>query len=158
MRKGDSDLRFIFSKDLSASPAKRCSSTSSFARPDREQIGNAQTDPERERLEHVQGRDALRLLLDLNNRVAAHSGIRQVFQAVSSDLRRPFKCECVGLALPEASDEMLRQHLIDFPAGRGHFKEGTTFPVEGSAAGLAYRRTKAVVLNSFSEVKANWNS
>ncbi|RZU29777.1 Fis family NifA subfamily transcriptional regulator [Edaphobacter modestus] len=126
---------------------------------DREQIGNAQAEPERDRLEHVfHERDRLRLLLDLNNRVAAHCGLRQVFQAISSELRRLFKCECVGLALPDASDETLRQHLIDFPEGKGHFKEGTIFPVEGSAAGLAYRRTKAVVLNSFSEVKANWNS
>jgi formate hydrogenlyase transcriptional activator len=125
----------------------------------REIAGNAQAEPERERLEYVfHERDRLRLLLDLNNRVAAHSGLCQVFQAISSELRRLFKCECVGLALPDASDEMLRQHLIDFPEGKGHFKEGTIFPVEGSAAGLAYRRTKAVVLNSFSEVKANWNS
>ncbi len=124
---------------------------------DRELIGNAQADPER--LEHVvQERDGLRLLLDLNNRVAAHSGLRQVFQAISSDLRRLFKCECVGLALPDASDETLHQHLIDFPEGKGHFKEGTTFPIESSAAGLAYRGAKAVVLNSFSEVRANWNS
>ncbi len=108
---------------------------------DREQVGNAQADPERERLEHVvQERDRLRLLLDLNSRVSSHCGLRQVFQAISSELRRQFKCECVGLALPDASDETLHQHLIDFPDGKGHFKEGTTFPVESSAAGLAYRR------------------
>lgn len=126
---------------------------------DREQIGNAQTESEREPLEHViQERDRLRLLLDLNSRVSAHCGLRQVFRAISSELRRLFQCECVGLALPEASDATLRQHLIDFPEGKGHFKEGTIFPVDGSAAGLAYRGAKTVVLDSFSEVKASWNS
>ena len=126
---------------------------------DRKQIGNAQEEPERERLEHVlQERDRLRLLLDLNNRVAAHCGLRQAFQAISSELRRLFKCECVGLALPDDSGEHLLQHLIDFPEGKGYFKEGTIFPMEGSAAGRAFRTVKAVVLNSFSEVRANWNS
>lgn len=67
---------------------------------DREQIGNAWADVEREGLEHVfHERDRLRLLLDLNNRVAADCGLRQAFHAISSELRRLFKCECIGLAL-----------------------------------------------------------
>ena len=56
--------------------------------------------------------------------------------------------------LPEDSGKELRQHMIDFPSGKGHFKEGTFFPIEGSSAGLAFRSAKAVVLNSFSEVGA----
>jgi formate hydrogenlyase transcriptional activator len=103
-------------------------------------------------------RDRLQLLLDLNNRVAAHCRLRQVFHAISSELRRLFECECVGLALPESSGEQLRQHLIDFPEGRGYFKEGTVFPVEGSSAGIAYRTAKAVVLNKFSDVRRRWSS
>ncbi len=126
---------------------------------DRAQKGEMQAESTRNDLEYAfQERDRLRLLLDLNNRVAAHCGLRQAFQTISSELRRLFKCECVGLALPEESGGHLRQHLIDFPEGRGHFKEGTIFPVEGSAAGRAYRTAEAVVLNSFSEVRANWNS
>lgn len=126
---------------------------------DHEQIGHAHADPERERFEHVvQERDGLRLLLDLNNRVAAHCGLRQAFQAISGELRRLFKCECVGLALPDDAGEHLQQHLIDFPEGKGYFKEGTIFPMEGSAAGRAFRTVKKIVLNSFSEVRANWNS
>lgn len=124
-----------------------------------EQIERAETEYLRERLEStLQERDRLRLLLDLNNQVVAQCGLRQVFQAISSKLRRLFQCECVGLALPEESEDRLRQHLLDFPEGRGFFREGTTFPVESSSAGLAYRTSKAVVLNSFSEVRANWNS
>jgi formate hydrogenlyase transcriptional activator len=126
---------------------------------DREQIGDSPTKRALEGLEDaIQERDRLRLLLDLNNRVATHCGLRQVFQAISSELRRLFTCECVGLALPDGSGEHLLQHLIDFPEGKGYFKEGTIFPMEGSAAGRAFRTVKAVVLNSFSEVRANWNS
>jgi formate hydrogenlyase transcriptional activator len=113
----------------------------------------------RERLElESREKDRLRLLLDLNNRVAAHCGLRQVFHAVSSELRRLFNCECVGLALPESCGKNLRQHLIDFPEGKGFFKEGTVFPIEGSSAGVAFRTAKAVILNDLSEVRANWNS
>lgn len=127
---------------------------------DREHIGEIRAaERTKEVLESAfQERDSLRLLLDLNNRVAAHCGLRQVFQAISSELRRLFKCECVGLAVPEDSGGYFRQHLIDFPEGKGFFKEGTTFPIEGSSAGVAYRTAKAVVLNSFSQVRANWNS
>ena len=46
-------------------------------------------------------RDRLRLLLDLNNRVAADLDLRQVFQAISSELRRIFKCDFVGLIPPD---------------------------------------------------------
>jgi formate hydrogenlyase transcriptional activator len=113
----------------------------------------------RERLElESREKDRLRLLLDLNNRVAAHCGLRQVFHVVSSELRRLFNCECVGLALPESCGKNLRQHLIDFPEGKGFFKEGTVFPIEGSSAGMAFRTAKAVILNNLSEVHANWNS
>jgi formate hydrogenlyase transcriptional activator len=113
----------------------------------------------RERLElESREKDRLRLLLDLNNRVAAHCGLRQVFHVVTSELRRLFNCECVGLALPESCGKNLRQHLIDFPEGKGFFKEGTVFPIEGSSAGVAFRTAKAVILNNLSEVHANWNS
>lgn len=126
---------------------------------DGKQVQESQLERLRESLElETRQKDRLRLLLDLNNRVAAHCGLRQAFHAISSELRRLFRCECVGLAIPESSGETLRQHLIDFPDGKGYFKEGTIFPVESSSAGLAYRTAKAVVLDSFSEVRANWNS
>jgi PAS domain S-box-containing protein len=77
---------------------------------DRAQKGEMQAESTRKDLEYAfQERDRLRLLLDLNNRVAAHCGLRQAFQTISSELRRLFKCECVGLALPEKSGGKLRQ-------------------------------------------------
>lgn len=114
----------------------------------------------RERLESKlrQQSDRLRVLLDLNNRVASHLELRQVFQTLSSELQRIFDCELVGLALPESDGADLRQQMINFPACKGHFKEGTLFPVEGSYAGLAFRTAKAVVLNSLSELRSSCNS
>jgi PAS domain S-box-containing protein len=64
-------------------------------------------------------RDRLRLLLDLSNRVASDLDLRQVFQAISSEIRRIFKCDFVGLARPDGTGKQLRQHMIDYPESRG---------------------------------------
>jgi len=127
---------------------------------DRVQAEETQPEKLRQRLEYElqQQRNRLQLLLDLNNRVASLLELRQVFQTISSELRRIFNCEFAGLALPEGSGKELRQHMIDFPSGKGHFKEGTLFPIEGSSAGLAFSSAKPVVLNSFSDVRTNLNS
>jgi formate hydrogenlyase transcriptional activator len=76
-------------------------------------------------------RDRLRLLLDLNNRVASDLDLRQVFQAISSEIRRIFKCDFVGLARPDSTDKQMRQHMIDFPESKGLMKEGAMYPMEG---------------------------
>ena len=102
--------------------------------------------------------DRLRLLLNLNNRVALHLDLRQVFQAISSELRRVFKCDFVGVALPESSGKQLRQHMVDFPESKGALKEGALFPVEGSFSGLAFRSARPVVLNNLSEASSVWHS
>jgi formate hydrogenlyase transcriptional activator len=103
-------------------------------------------------------RDRLRLLLDLNNRVASHLDLRQLFQAISSELRRVFQCDFVGLVRPENEGKQLRQYMIDFPESKGFFKEGALLPMEGSSAGVAFRSAKPVVLNSVSEERARSSS
>ncbi|WP_157467438.1 sigma 54-interacting transcriptional regulator [Edaphobacter aggregans] len=103
-------------------------------------------------------RDRLRLLLDLNNRVALHLDLREVFLAVSSELRRVFKCDFVGLALPDGSGEYLRQHMVDFPESKGLLKEGELYPMEASCAGLAFRSAKPVLLNNLPEGRSIWSS
>ena len=115
---------------------------------------------ERNRLERElqQERDRLRLLLDLNNRVASHLELRQVFEAISSELRRIFECDAVGLGLPESSGKQLRQHMVDFPRSYGLVKESISYPIEGSLSGLALSRAKPVVFNSVSEAQDLWGS
>jgi formate hydrogenlyase transcriptional activator len=112
------------------------------------------------RLEHElqQERDRLRLLLDLNNRVASQLDLRSTFEAISSELRRVFDCDFVGLALPESSGRQLRQYMIDFPDSKGLFKEGALYPIEGSLSGFVFRNIKPFLLNEFSEGRAIWSS
>ncbi|MFL6546976.1 MAG: GAF domain-containing protein, partial [Candidatus Udaeobacter sp.] len=99
-------------------------------------------------------RDRLRLLLDLNNRVASHLDLRELFQAISSELRRVFQCDFVGQVLPENEGTQLRRYMIDLPEHKGFFKEGALLPMEGPSAGLAFRSARPVVLNSVSEARA----
>jgi formate hydrogenlyase transcriptional activator len=103
-------------------------------------------------------RDRLRLLLYLNNRVTSNLNIDQLFQTVSSELRRVFKCDFVGLALPEVSEKQMRQHMVDFPGGKGLFKVGALYPIDASWSGRAFRSSKPVLLNSLSEGRTIWSS
>jgi PAS domain S-box-containing protein len=95
-----------------------------------------------------QERDRLRLLLDLNNRVASNLDLRQVFQAISSEIRHIFRCDFLGLARPDTTGKQLRQHMIDFPQSKGLMKEGAFYPIEGSLSGAVFRSGKPLVLNS----------
>ena len=103
-------------------------------------------------------RDRLRLLLDLNNRVASDLDLREVFEAISSELRRIFKCDFVGLARPDGTGKQMRQHMIDFPESKGLMKEGALYPIEGSLSGAAFRSAKPLVLNSLAEGNSVWSS
>ena len=87
-------------------------------------------------------RDRLVLLLDLSNRVASDLDLRQVFQAISSEIRRIFKCDFVGLARPDGTGKQLRQHMIDYPESKGLMKEGSFYPVEGSLSGAVFRSAR----------------
>jgi formate hydrogenlyase transcriptional activator len=109
-------------------------------------------------LELQHERDGLRLLLDLNNRVASDLDLREVFEAISSELRRTFKCDFVGLARPDGTGKQMRQHMIDFPDSKGLMKEGALYPIEGSLSGAAYRTAKPLVLNSLAEGNSIWSS
>ncbi|MBV8437626.1 MAG: sigma 54-interacting transcriptional regulator [Silvibacterium sp.] len=103
-------------------------------------------------------RDRLRLLLDLNNCVASDLDLRQVFRAISSEIRRIFKCDFVGLASPDRTGKQMRQHMIDFPGSKGLMREGALYPIEGSLSGNVFRSAMPLVLNSLTEGNSIWNS
>lgn len=103
-------------------------------------------------------RDRLRLLLDLNNSVALHLDLQKVFGAISSELRRVFKFDFVGVALPETSGLYLRQHVVDYPNSKGLLKGGALYPIAASCSGLAFRSAKPVLLNNLAEGRSIWGS
>jgi len=105
-------------------------------------------------LEHE--RDRLRLILDLNNRVASELDLKQLFEAMSTELRRVFKCDYVGIACPDESGEYLRQLVVDYPESKGVFREGGQYPVDASCSGVAVRTGKPFMIKDLSEGQPFW--
>jgi formate hydrogenlyase transcriptional activator len=103
-------------------------------------------------------RDRSLLLLDLSNRVASDLDLSQVFQAISSEIRRIFKCDFVGLARLDSTGKQMRQHMIDYPESKGLMKEGSLYPIEGSLSGAVFRSAQPLVLNSLAEGNHIWRS
>lgn len=122
-------------------------------------IGTSIDVTERHRLERAlqHERDRLRLLLNLNNRVASQLDLPKLFQTISTELRRVFKCDLIGLVCPDLSGKHLRQLMVDYPEGKGFFKEGAVYPIEASCAGVAFRNATPFMINNLIEGKRFWN-
>ncbi len=93
-------------------------------------------------------RDRLRLLLDLNNRIASNLDLRQLFQALLEELKGTMECELVGLALPESKGEQLRVDVLECLGPKSSMREGMLIPVQGSPSGQAFRTAKPIVIGS----------
>ena len=90
-------------------------------------------------------RDRLRLLLDLNNRIASNLDLHQLFQALLEELKQIMECDFVGLALPESKGEQLRVDVLECIEPKGSMREGMLIPVQGLPSGQAFRTAKPVV-------------
>ncbi len=112
---------------------------------------------ERKRLEQAleHERDRLRLLLDLNNRVVSNLDLRQLFQALSAQLRRVMECYFVGLALPDPDGKQLRERFFEYSNGKGKIQEGMVIPTKGSASGMAFRNAQPFLLASAEQARTD---
>ncbi|HKS96484.1 MAG TPA: sigma 54-interacting transcriptional regulator [Terriglobia bacterium] len=93
-------------------------------------------------------RDRLRLLLEINNALVANLDLRQLFNAISSSLRRVIHHDYTSLTLIEGENQ-LRLHALDFPQGKGIVQEEMTGALEGSAPAQALESRRPLVLNQF---------
>ena len=93
-------------------------------------------------------RDRLRLLLDLNNRIASNLDLRQLFRTLLEELRRTMGCELAGLALPESKGDQLRLDVLEYFGPKGSIREGMLIPVHESPPGQAFRTAKPVVMGN----------
>ena len=90
-------------------------------------------------------RDRLRLLLDVNNAVVSTLDLRELFTAISANLRRVFRADMVSLGLYEAEKNEMRLHALDFPGGKGLFQEGVVCGKEESPLTQALRSRRPVI-------------
>src|SRR5713101_4177460 len=86
-----------------------------------------------------QAQDRLKLLLELTNQVVSNLELRDLLRAASASLRRVMNCDAVGVMLPHPDGRHLQVFALDFPDGKGLFREESLIPIEGSHPGEAFR-------------------
>lgn len=67
--------------------------------------------------------ERLQLLLNLTSRVTSSLDLREVVRAVAANRREVIHADAVGVALPDAGSGKFRVLAMDFPRGKGVFKE-----------------------------------
>ena len=66
-------------------------------------------------------RDRWKLVLEINNHVASHLNIKELFRAASASLRRYFANDFTGIWVLDRERNSLECALIEFPNSRGQF-------------------------------------
>jgi formate hydrogenlyase transcriptional activator len=98
-------------------------------------------------------RDRLRLLLEITNGATSRLDLRQVVEALSTNLFRVMQCDVSALLLPDAESGDLRVTLLHNPDARGPFREGSLVPMNSSISGQVLRKAKSIRIDSFEQVR-----
>jgi formate hydrogenlyase transcriptional activator len=94
-----------------------------------------------------QAQDRLKLILDLTNQVVSNLNLQELLRTISASVRRVMHYDAAAIMLPEPDGQHLRVHALDFPDGKGIFKEEILIPIEGSTPGETFRKGKPWVMN-----------
>ena len=68
--------------------------------------------------------DRLQLLLNLSNRITSNLELRELLRAISANVREVMQGDAVAILLPDAASGKFRVFAMDFPHGKGVFREG----------------------------------
>jgi formate hydrogenlyase transcriptional activator len=104
-----------------------------------------------EKLRHE--RDRLRLLLEITSSVTSRLDLRQVIEALSTNLFRTMQCDVSALLLPDLESGELRVANLYNPGARGPFREGSLVPMNSSISGQVLRKGKSIRIDSFEQVR-----
>ena len=104
-----------------------------------------------EKLRHE--RDRLRLLLEITSSVTSRLDLRQVVEALSTNLFRIMQCDVSALLLPDPESGELRVTILYNPDARGPFREGSLVPMNSSISGQVLRKGKSIRIDSFEQVR-----
>jgi formate hydrogenlyase transcriptional activator len=84
-------------------------------------------------------RDRLQLVLEINNSVVSNLELRDLFQALSTSLRRVVSHDSASLILPDTEfPDMLRIYALDFPESRGFLQQGMLLSISNTNVGRAF--------------------
>ena len=94
-------------------------------------------------------RDRLQLVLEVNNSVVSNLELHDLFQALSTSLRRVNSHDYATLILPDAQfPGMLRIHALDFPEGRGILQQDMLLSISTSNCGRCFRTGQPLLAGS----------
>src|SRR5579863_2468190 len=98
-------------------------------------------------------RDRLRLLLEITSSVTSRLDLRQVVEALSTNLFGVMQCDVSALLIPDSESGALRVTLLHNPDMRGPFREGSLVPMNSSISGQVLRKGKSIRIDSFEQVR-----
>jgi formate hydrogenlyase transcriptional activator len=98
-------------------------------------------------------RDRVRLLLEITTSVTSRLDLRQLVEALSTNLVKVMPCDLCALLLPESESGALRVTILHNPDARGPFREGSLVPMNSSISGQVLRKAKSVRIDSFEQVR-----
>ena len=97
-------------------------------------------------------RDRLRLLLEITSGVTSRLDLRQVVEALSTNLFKVMQCDVSALLLSDPESGALRVTTLYNPDARGPFREGSFVPMNGSISGQVLRTAQSITIDSFEQV------
>jgi formate hydrogenlyase transcriptional activator len=97
--------------------------------------------------------DRLRLLLEITTSVTSRLDLRQVVEALSTNLFRTMQCDVSALLLPDSESGELRVANLYNPDARGPFREGSLVPMNSSISGQVMKTGKSIRIDSFEQVR-----
>jgi formate hydrogenlyase transcriptional activator len=98
-------------------------------------------------------RDRLRLLLEITSSVTSRLDLRQMVEALSTNLFRVMQCDVSALLLPDSESGALRVTILHNRDTRGPFREGSAVPMNSSISGQVLRKAKSIRIDSFEQVR-----
>jgi formate hydrogenlyase transcriptional activator len=98
-------------------------------------------------------RDRLRLLLEITSSVTSRLDLRQMVEALSTNLFRVMQCDVSALLVPDSESGALRVTILHNPDAKGPLREGSLVPMNGSISGQVLRKGKSIRIDSFEQVR-----
>src|SRR6202167_371991 len=98
-------------------------------------------------------RDRLRLLLEITSSVTSRLDLRQMVDALSTNLFKVMQCDVSALLLPDSESGALRVTILHNRDARGPLREGSLVPMNSSISGQVLRKAKSIRIDSFEQVR-----
>ncbi len=94
-----------------------------------------------------QQNDRLELLLKITRQITSKLELRELLRDIASSIRQVMRADMVGFSLPDSETDTFAVYALDFPNGKGLFKEGWRKPA-GAAGKRVLDTLKPAILNT----------